>query len=166
MASPRDIRRLALLALYQLDASPETDAAHLRSSIEDLDSLAEEGLVLVDGITGVSSKNRDEAIDKARAAWDARAEADAELTALAPDWPTARQAAVDRAILLLAWYEMTSASAPPKAIVNEAVELAKQFSTDKSPAFVNALLGKVLKRLQGEPVEPDPIVPSPDVQEG
>ena len=46
MASPRDIRRLALLALYQLDASPETDTAHLRASIEDLDSLAEEGLVL------------------------------------------------------------------------------------------------------------------------
>ena len=154
MASPRDIRRLALLALYQLDASPETTTDNLRDSIEDLDSLAEEGLVLVDGITGVSAKNRDEAVAKARAAWDARAQADAELTALAPDWPTARQAAVDRAILRLAWHEMTAASAPPKAIVNEAVELAKQFSTDKSPAFVNALLGKVLKRLQDQPAEP------------
>lgn len=164
MASPRDIRRLALLALYQLDASPETEHAQLRDSIEDLDSLAEEGLVLVDGITGVSAKNRDDAVTKARAAWDARAEADAELTALAPDWPTARQAAVDRAILRLAWYEMTTNASPPKAVVNEAVELAKQFSTEKSPAFVNALLGKVLKRLQGEPV--DPVAPTPDAQEG
>jgi N utilization substance protein B len=175
MASPRDIRRLALLALYQLDASPETECAHLRESIEDLDSLAEEGLVLVDGITGVSSKNRDEAVAKARGAWEARAEADAELTALAPDWPTSRQAAVDRAILRLAWYEMSTKASPPKAVVNEAVELAKQFSTDKSPAFVNALLGKVLKRLQGEPVEPvrpdaiepdGPVVQAPDAQEG
>ncbi len=150
MSTPRDIRRLALLALYQLDASPEADTERLRSSIEDLDSLAEEGLVLVDGISNVGSKDLDAAVSKAESAWGARADADAEMTALAPDWPTGRQAAVDRAILRLAWFEMTSAAAPPKAIINEAVELARQFSTDKSPAFVNALLGKVLKRLQGE----------------
>jgi N utilization substance protein B len=70
---------------------------------------------------------------------------------------------------------MSTKASPPKAVVNEAVELAKQFSTDKSPAFVNALLGKVLKRLQGEPVEPvrpdaiepdGPVVQAPDAQEG
>lgn len=156
MASPRDIRRLALLALYQLDASPDADAASLRASIEDLDSLGEEGLTLADGFTAVSAKDLDAAVGKARGAWDARAQADAELTALAPDWPTHRQAAVDRAILRLAWHEMTTNASPPKAVVNEAVELAKQFSTDKSPAFINALLGKVLKRLQGEPVDASP----------
>ena len=157
MATPRDIRRLALLALYQLDASPDSDAQSLRDSIEDLESLVEEGLTLADGLGAVSSKDLDAAVAKAQNAWAQRAGADEELTALAPDWPTARQAAVDRAILRLAWFEMTTHASPPKAVVNEAVELAKQFSTDKSPAFINALLGKVLKRLQGEGADPSPI---------
>lgn len=157
MATPRDIRRLALLALYQLDASPDSDAQSLRDSIDDLESLAEEGLTLADGLGAVSPKDLDAAVAKAQNAWEQRAGADEELTALAPDWPTARQAAVDRAILRLAWFEMTTNASPPKAVVNEAVELAKQFSTDKSPAFINALLGKVLKRLQGEAVDTSPI---------
>ncbi|MEO0715978.1 MAG: transcription antitermination factor NusB, partial [Planctomycetota bacterium] len=46
--------------------------------------------------------------------------------------------------------EMTRTETPPKAAVNEAVELAKRFSTEKSPAFVNALLDKVLKRVLEE----------------
>ena len=45
---------------------------------------------------------------------------------------------------------MTAALAPPKAAVNEAVELAKAFSTDKSPSFINGLLSRVLKRVAGE----------------
>ena len=52
-----------------------------------------------------------------------------------------------RAILRLAHYEMTATDAAPKQVVSDAVELAKHFSTDRSPAFVNALLGKVLKRV-------------------
>jgi hypothetical protein len=48
--------------------------------------------------------------------------------------------------------------------VNEAVELAKEFSTDKSPAFVNALLDKVLKRVLKEQSAVEEDVAAPDVQ--
>jgi len=37
---------------------------------------------------------------------------------------------------------------PPKVVINEAIELAKKYSTDKSPAFVNGVLDAVLKKLQ------------------
>jgi N utilization substance protein B len=44
---------------------------------------------------------------------------------------------------------MTSGRTPARVVVNETVELAKHFSTEKAPAFVNALLDKVMKRLAG-----------------
>ncbi len=77
-------------------------------------------------------------------------EADAEFSRLAPAWPSHRLAAVDRAILRLAHFEMSSGRTPPKVAVNEAVELAKEFGTDRSPAFVNGLLDKVLRRVLAE----------------
>jgi N utilization substance protein B len=37
---------------------------------------------------------------------------------------------------------------PPKVVINEAIELAKKYSTDKSPAFVNGVLDAVLKKIE------------------
>jgi hypothetical protein len=76
-----------------------------------------------------------------------------------PDWPSRRLAPIDRAILRLAHFEMTSGRTPPKVAINEAVELAKAFSTEKSPAFINGLLGKVLKRLLRGGGREDPPTP-------
>ena len=45
---------------------------------------------------------------------------------------------------------MTSGRTAPKVVVNEAVELAKEFSTERSPAFVNGVLDKILKRVLRE----------------
>ncbi len=138
MASPRDIRRLAFQALFQLDARSGSaqDAAAVRESLDQSE--------------GFTPKELDEAFRLAVDAYAARREADEEMATLAPTWPAHRQAAVDRAILRLAHYEMTSGRTPPKAAVSEAVELAKSFSTEKSPAFINGLLDKVLKRVLAE----------------
>lgn len=136
MSSPREIRRLAFQALFQLDAAgarSEADLDAVRAGLSDRDE--------------VSEAHRARALDLAWGAYQARGVADKEMLALAPLWPAHRQAAVDRAILRLAHFEMTSGRTEPKVVVNEAVELAKEFSTEKSPAFVNALLDKVLKRL-------------------
>jgi N utilization substance protein B len=59
---------------------------------------------------------------------------------LAPQWPPRRQPPVDRSILRLGVWEMTNTETPPKVVIDEAIELAKQFSTEQSPAFVNAVL--------------------------
>lgn len=122
----RDARRLAFQALYQLDVSPDSALAEL--------SIA----------SAPDATDRDKAVGLALAieAFQHRANADADMAALAPDWPPHRQPAVDRAILRLAHYEMTSGRTPAEIAINEAVELAKQFSTERSPAFVNALLDR------------------------
>jgi transcription antitermination protein NusB len=63
------------------------------------------------------------------------------------NWRFERLAAIDRAILRLAIHEMSSAVTPPKVVLNEAVELAKKFSSEDSGAFVNGVLDSVHKSL-------------------
>jgi N utilization substance protein B len=55
---------------------------------------------------------------------------------------------VDRNLLRLAIWEITNTVTPPKVIIDEAIELAKQFSTEQSAAFVNGVLDSVLKEHQ------------------
>ena len=60
------------------------------------------------------------------------------------DWPLERMALLDRLILTLATAEMLSDDAPPTAVIlDEAVELAKTYSTDSSPSFVNGVLSSI-----------------------
>lgn len=62
----------------------------------------------------------------------------------APKYPIDKIAKVDLAILQLAVYELIiEKKQPPKVIINEAVELAKEMGSDKAYAFVNAVMGKV-----------------------
>jgi len=131
--SPRDIRRAGFAVLYQLDARDGQDLEDIRAYVEELE--------------GMGQAAQKKVLLLATNAWNKRDQADAVTSELAPDWPAHRQAAVDRAILRLAHYEMTQSDTPPKVVVNEAVDLAKAFSTEKSPAFINALLDKVLKRV-------------------
>jgi len=63
------------------------------------------------------------------------------------NWRFERLAAIDRAILRLTIHEMSAAETPPKVILNEAVELAKKFSSEESGAFVNGVLDAVHKSL-------------------
>jgi transcription antitermination protein NusB len=63
------------------------------------------------------------------------------------NWRFERLAAIDRAILRLAIHEMSSADTPPKVVLNEAVQLAKKFSSEESGGFVNGVLGSVHKSL-------------------
>ncbi|MBO0854033.1 MAG: transcription antitermination factor NusB [Nocardia sp.] len=62
------------------------------------------------------------------------------------DWTLERLPAVDRAILRVAVWELFHANdVPPVVAVDEAVELAKELSTDDSPGFVNGVLGQVVQ---------------------
>jgi transcription termination factor NusB len=63
----------------------------------------------------------------------------------APDWPIEQINRLDLAILRLAVHEILDGKEPPKVIIDEAVELAKEFGSESSPSFVNGCLGAVLK---------------------
>jgi N utilization substance protein B len=66
----------------------------------------------------------------------------------APAFPIAQLPAVDRTVLRLAIYELLEErDVPPKAAINEAVELAKRFGGDNSGRFVNGVLGTVVDRI-------------------
>lgn len=65
----------------------------------------------------------------------------------ADNWRIERLAAIDRNILRIGVYELTTEAAPPKVVINEAVQLAHRFGGLKSPAFVNGVLDRVARSL-------------------
>lgn len=72
---------------------------------------------------------------------------DAAIFEAAPIFPIERIAKVDLAILRLAVYELLNVRRnPPKVIIDEAVELAKEFGGDTSASFVNGVLGTIFQR--------------------
>lgn len=89
------------------------------------------------------------AIETAHKAWEYRKQADEWVGRLAPQWPPHRQPLLDRNLLRLALWELTSKETPRKVVVDEAIELAKIYSTEQSPAFVNGILDAVLKEMGG-----------------
>ena len=66
----------------------------------------------------------------------------------AVNWSFSRIAKVDLSILRLAIYELKYTDVPRKVAVNEAVEIAKTYSTEKSPKFINGILGSVIKEIE------------------
>lgn len=65
----------------------------------------------------------------------------------APEWPVAKLNKVDLAVLRLAIFELLEKKNPPKVIIDEAIELAKQYGSDSSPKFINGVLGSALVKL-------------------
>lgn len=77
---------------------------------------------------------------------DQIAEIDEKINEVAKGWKTDRMGKAELAILRLAVYEMLyDEDVPVKVAINEAVELAKKFGGDDSPAFVNGILAKIAK---------------------
>lgn len=71
-------------------------------------------------------------------------EIDEEINKVAVKWSTERMSKVDLTILRLAYFEMKmDDDVPQKVAVDQAVELAKKYGTDESPAFVNGILAKL-----------------------
>ena len=70
------------------------------------------------------------------------------ISEFAVDWTLDRIAIVDRLVMTMAVGEMMMNDAPPKAVIlDEAVELAKVYSTDGSPSFVNGVLSSIAEKL-------------------
>jgi len=69
----------------------------------------------------------------------------------APEWPIKQINKIDLAILRLAVWELVILKQePPKVIIDEAVELAKTYGSERSPAFVNGVLGTIFKNYPNE----------------
>ena len=107
---------------------------------EELDT--QEGLF--DDAQNCSEKEREYITDRYHKVAEKIEEIDAAINEVSSGWKTKRMAKVDLTILRIAVYEMKyDEDIPVKVAINEAVELAKLYGTDESPAFVNGVLAKL-----------------------
>ena len=89
--------------------------------------------------------------------WRPATEADRRIGEASVGWPIDRMAVVDRIVLRLAVAELLDPAGPPPAVViDEAVELAKEYSTDESGRFVNGILATIAADLAAGDAPPSP----------
>lgn len=77
---------------------------------------------------------------------DRQGEIDRIISNLAVDWRLERMATVDRNILRIGIAEMLFSDVPFSVAINEAVELAKEYSTEEAARFINGVLGELARR--------------------
>ena len=93
-----------------------------------------------------TGKGQEYILDKYRAIVEKKEEIDALLNEVSEGWKTTRMNSVDLTIMRLAVYEIKwDEDVPTGVAINEAVELAKKYSSDDGPSFVNGILAKVVK---------------------
>lgn len=81
--------------------------------------------------------------------WQTMAECDGLISTAAAKWELSRLNQVDRSILRLGTYQLKYCTdMPAKVIINEAIELAKKFSGESSPAFVNGVLDAIYRTIR------------------
>lgn len=123
-------------ALYQLDVQGEGAFEFLVSFFRESDS---------------DDYVRNLASEWSKGAWENLQQCDELIAGSTIKWQFTRLSPVDKSILRLSVYQLKfCADIPPKVVINEAIELAKKYSTDKSPAFVNGVLDAVLKKISPE----------------
>ncbi len=130
----RRARIVALQALYEADNSNHKPQDNLRRIIADQRVGKAPAAFAKELVESVLSQ---------------RGEIDAKIADTAPAWPVDQLPSVDRNILRLAISEMLRDNGTPvKAAINEAVELAKSFGSEKSSSFVNGVLGSIARQLE------------------
>jgi len=132
MGARRKARELALQMLYQHDLSGNLPDA-IVETFEDLQKS--------------KANTREFATRIFRGTLDHLAEIDEMITAQADNWRLSRMAVVDRNIIRMSVYEFMHENDTPKlVIIDEAIEIAKKFGTQKSSQFINGILDGILKR--------------------
>lgn len=127
----RAARELALNILYQVETAGLP---------------FEEALETAKGQSSLKEDSLNYAESLSRGVFEKREELESEIRPLAPDWPPERQPSVDRNVLCIAIYEIKYMDDVPAVVsINEAVELAKRFSTEDSGKFVNGVLAGYLR---------------------
>ncbi|MDG1928702.1 MAG: transcription antitermination factor NusB [Nitrospinaceae bacterium] len=131
MGKRRTARELALKFLYQTEFNSNSPDSELNSFC-DRANVSEE----VQNFTQALIKN----------ILFHKKEVDELLEKISANWSPDRMAVIDKNILRLGICELLfDPTAPPKVVINEAVEIAKKFGTEESPDFINGILDKVFK---------------------
>ncbi len=129
MAGRSEARRFALQMLYLLDQNPEADQDRVqielrRQFIEE--SLRQFTWSLISGVVA------------------SRDELDEIICRTATNWRLERMAPTDRNVLRMGLYEMTKMGTPAAVVIDESIEIAREFGTENSSSFVNGILDKLI----------------------
>ena len=117
-----------------------------RIEFNDVEEMKEQEAFYFDELEEATGKDQDYILDKYRAIVEKKEKIDALLNEVSEGWKTSRMNRVDLTILRLAVYEIKwDEDVPLGVAINEAVELAKKYSSDDGPSFVNGILAKVVK---------------------
>jgi N utilization substance protein B len=145
MGQRRRARENALQMLYMIDAQSERGDVAVDAALADFWTAAE-------GTAAAARSVRDYADLLARGVIEHRADLDARIEATSHHWRVDRMACVDRNVLRLAAYELVHRlDVPRRAVLNEAIDLAKQYGSEDSGAFVNGILDRLeVPERQGE----------------
>ena len=136
MGARRLGRELALQMLYALDMNPWEEHPSIPRESDS---------------TTRSYESLDFAEELVRGVRDNREEIDSRIAGKSKNWSIARMSRVDLNILRLAIFELLfRADIPRNVTINEAVEIARKFGTEDSPAFVNGILDEVAAGLECE----------------
>nr|WP_290668500.1 transcription antitermination factor NusB [Ardenticatena sp.] len=128
IAARRQARELALQALYELDMTRHPVGEVIETRLHETEDLLPDAEPFMRQLVRGVVEHRDEI--------------DPYVVQIAPEWPIEQMAVVDRNILRLALYELLyTPETPYKVVINEAVELAKEFGGPNSPRFINGALG-------------------------
>ena len=133
--SPRRLtRELVLQSLYASESGETQPEESFAEIIRD-HNLSEKNVLFARTLFSLTHQHRD---------W-----ADGQIAKLSEHWEVNRIAAIDRTILRMALVELEHVpDTPVKVVLNEAIELARKFSTSESPAFVNGILDGYVKRME------------------
>ena len=165
MGKRREAREHAVQFLFQHDLNPPEDLERALNEFWDSQraaAIAEEKASATWGLktelppaSAAELATREFADRLIRGVVENRAELDRRIMQFAQNWDLKRMAVVDRNVLRLAIYEMVfREDIPPVVSINEAVDIAKKFSTEDSGKFVNGILDKI----KGELMRPARIV--------
>ncbi|MDJ0786072.1 MAG: transcription antitermination factor NusB [Myxococcota bacterium] len=138
-------RQAALQALYAADLAPD------EASPEEVFEGVADHFELPGGARDFAWKLVEGVASQRRAL-------DGLLDQVSSNWRIDRMAVVDRNVLRMAAYELLHLGTPREVVIDEAVELARRFSGDRSPAFVNGVLDALARR-EGSP-DPSPSDPT------
>lgn len=133
----RRARELVLHGLYACEVT-ENDPRDVLSQIVKDESL--------------SGKNQDYAKALFTKVRDTREWSDQQLVLLATNWKLDRFAELDKIILRMAMTELRDMpDIPVRVVINEAIELAKKYSTSESASFINGILDSYVKKTEAQP---------------
>lgn len=158
-------REVALQVLYAVDLAGHTSPRRLAETIDSLDNL--EVVDEVEQRPKLPAENSDRIFDRVAehfvvpkgALEFARElvtgvvvrlpELDALVSLHARNWRVSRMAVVDRNVLRLGAHELRDTQTPVAVVIDEAVDLARRFGSDRSPSFVNGVLDAIAKQVRG-----------------